>query len=196
MSDADVNTNAVEEQNPRVVEREEVVVVERQPGGRGEWVKFGLLAVVLLATVVIIALLRPYIFNTIIPAVLGEGQPAAPLVTDDAAAETIKPEAEEVEATAVPTESDAAGAEETEEAGETVEEEAPAEATETVTEPENPADFPTAVPSRSHTVQAGENLTTIAQQYGVTVEAIVTANEITDPDRVTVGTTLIIPEGQ
>jgi len=196
MSDVDVNSYEVEEQNPRVIEREEVVVVERQPGGRGEWVKFGLLAVVLLATVVIIALLRPYIFNTIIPAVLGEGQPAAPLVTDDAEAETIKPEAEEVEATAVPTESDAAGAEETEAAGETVEEEAPAEETESVAEPENPADFPTAVPSRSHTVQAGENLTTIAQQYGVTVAAIAAANEITDPDRVTVGTILIIPEGQ
>lgn len=196
MSDADVNTYEVEEQNPRVIEREEVVVVERQPATRGELVKFGLLVLVLLATVVIVALLRPYIFNTIIPAVLGEGQPAAPLVTDDAEAETIKPEAEEGEATAVPIESDAAGAEETEEAGETVEEEAPTEEAESVTEPENPADFPTAVPSRTHTVQAGENLTAIAQQYGVTVQAIVAANEITNPDRVTVGTTLIIPESQ
>lgn len=102
MSDVDVNTYEVEEQNPRVIEREEVVVVERRPAGRGEWLKFGLLALVLLATVLIIALLRPYIFNTIIPAVLGEGQPAAPLVTDEAEAETIKPEIVEEAATAVP----------------------------------------------------------------------------------------------
>ena len=188
MSDADVNTYEVEEQNPRVIEREEVVVVERRPVGRGEWLKFGLLALVLLATVLIIALLRPYIFNTIIPAVLGEGQPAAPLVTDEAEAETIKPETVEEAATAVPTESDAVVEEETEEV--------PAEDAEAVAEPANPADFPTAVPARTHTVQAGENLTTIAQQYGVTVQAIVAANEITNPDRVTVGTTLIIPEGQ
>jgi nucleoid-associated protein YgaU len=186
MSDADVNTYEVEEQNPRVIERQEVVVVERQPGARGELVKFGLLALVLLATVVIIALLRPYIFNTIVPAVLGEGQPAAPLVSHEA--ETVKPEVEEEEATAAPADAATVVDEETEEA--------PIEDEEVGAEPENPADFPTAVPARTHTVQAGENLTAIAQQYGVTVQAIVAANDITNPDRVTVGTTLIIPEGQ
>ncbi|MBK8903814.1 MAG: LysM peptidoglycan-binding domain-containing protein [Anaerolineaceae bacterium] len=195
MSDADMNIYEVEERNPVVHERE-VVVVERRPGTRGELVKFALLVVVLLATVVIIALLRPYIFNTLVPAVLGEGQPAAPLVSDETEAETIKPEVEEDEATAEPAESDAAVEEGTEEAGEAAEEEAPTEDAEVGAEPENPEDFPTAVPSRTHTVQAGENLTAIAQQYGVTVQAIVAANKLTNPDRVTVGTTLIIPESQ
>ncbi|MCB8976938.1 MAG: LysM peptidoglycan-binding domain-containing protein [Ardenticatenaceae bacterium] len=103
---------------------------------------------------------------------------------------------EEVEATAVPaeeTQTDTNTEEATE--AENSPEEA-AESEEVVSEPEQPGDFPTAVPARTHTVQAGETLTAIAQQYGVTVQAIVTANEITNPDRVTVGTTLVIPESQ
>jgi len=42
-------------------------------------------------------------------------------------------------------------------------------------------------------VQAGENLTWIAQRYGVSVTALMRANNITDPDTIYVGQQLIIP---
>lgn len=195
MSDANVDPYEVEERTTHVHEHD--VVVEREPSRRGEVMKFAILAIIMLGTILVVALLRPYIFNTLIPAVMGEGQPAAPLVSDEAEAETIKPENEEMEATAVPTEStetETITEEESNEDSSTEEEAAGSE--DVISEPEQPEDFPTAVPARTHTVQAGETLTSIAQQYGVTVQAIVAANEITNPDRVTVGTTLIIPEGQ
>lgn len=59
-------------------------------------------------------------------------------------------------------------------------------------------DSPTPVPPGAnpvHTVQAGEYLGSIAAQYGVTVEAIVQANNLTNPDSLQVGDQLIIPLG-
>jgi LysM repeat protein len=193
MSEVSAEQYEVEEQSTQV-HTHDVVVVERdlEEDTRGELLKFGILVIVLLFTVLIVALLRPYIFNTIVPAVLGEGQPTAP-VMDDTNAETIKPAAEEAEESEAVEEGES-------EAVDTEEEEAsdtavsPTDSSEAVTEPENPEDFPTAVPAQSHTVQAGENLTAIAQRYGTTVQAIVTANNLTNPDRVAVGTVLIIPE--
>ncbi len=44
-----------------------------------------------------------------------------------------------------------------------------------------------------HVVQWGETLSLIASRYGVTVEAIMAANDLTDPNFVTVGQRLIIP---
>lgn len=44
-----------------------------------------------------------------------------------------------------------------------------------------------------HTVSAGETLSTIAARYGVTVAAIVEANNLTNPDRISLGQQLIIP---
>lgn len=44
-----------------------------------------------------------------------------------------------------------------------------------------------------HTVQPGENLFRIAQQYGVTVQAIAAANNLSDPNNLRVGQVLIIP---
>lgn len=44
----------------------------------------------------------------------------------------------------------------------------------------------------THTVQPGENLTSIAAQYGVTVEQILQANNIANPNRIDRGTTLQI----
>lgn len=44
-----------------------------------------------------------------------------------------------------------------------------------------------------HVVQAGETLSEIAKAYGVTVRAIVEANDIADPDRLQVGQKLFIP---
>ena len=42
-------------------------------------------------------------------------------------------------------------------------------------------------------VQPGETLLAIARQYGVTVEDIMNANGLTDPDRLSVDQELVIP---
>lgn len=44
-----------------------------------------------------------------------------------------------------------------------------------------------------HTVVPGENLTLIAQEYGTTIEAIIKANDIADPNRIRSGWSLVIP---
>jgi LysM repeat protein len=44
-----------------------------------------------------------------------------------------------------------------------------------------------------HIVQSGETLGKIAKQYGVSVEALVAANNIADPSLIRVGQTLVIP---
>jgi LysM repeat protein len=46
---------------------------------------------------------------------------------------------------------------------------------------------------RIHTVQSGETLLAIARQYGVTIEDIVQANNLANPDTLSVGQELIIP---
>ena len=47
-----------------------------------------------------------------------------------------------------------------------------------------------------HTVQAGENLTFIAQTYGVTVEELLTVNGLTEEDILFAGQALFIPGGE
>ena len=66
---------------------------------------------------------------------------------------------------------------------------AEAEAVEPVEEA--PASPPNGIP---YVVQPGEHLAEIAQRYGITWPAIVQANNITDPNRVEAGQTIIIPE--
>jgi LysM repeat protein len=44
-----------------------------------------------------------------------------------------------------------------------------------------------------HTVAAGESLSTIAQQYGVSTAALMAFNDITDPNKILVGQVLLIP---
>jgi LysM repeat protein len=46
---------------------------------------------------------------------------------------------------------------------------------------------------QTYTVQEGDTLSTIAQEHGTTVEAIVAANEIEDPNRIQLGQELVIP---
>ncbi len=59
--------------------------------------------------------------------------------------------------------------------------------------PAPPAEPPAAVATTVHAVQRGENLTTIARHYGVTVGAIVAANGIANPSRIVGGQQLTIP---
>jgi LysM repeat protein len=47
-----------------------------------------------------------------------------------------------------------------------------------------------------HTVASGESLSGIAQQFGVTVEAILAANSLDDPNTIVVGQELLIPPPQ
>jgi len=60
---------------------------------------------------------------------------------------------------------------------------------------ETPTALPTATPGvMVHTVSFGETLFSIAQAYGVTVEAIAAANGLTYPYLIYVGQELVIPE--
>ena len=47
--------------------------------------------------------------------------------------------------------------------------------------------------AQEYTVQDGDTLSGIADQFGVTTDAIIAANEITDPDLIQPGDTLTIP---
>jgi LysM repeat protein len=55
--------------------------------------------------------------------------------------------------------------------------------------------IPSTATSRIHIVKRGETLFSIASRYGTTVESIVNANRLTNPNRITVGQRLIIPKG-
>ncbi|MBC8076080.1 MAG: protein kinase [Chloroflexales bacterium] len=53
---------------------------------------------------------------------------------------------------------------------------------------------PTALPSGgSYVVQPGDTLSAIAERFGTTVEALLAANGLSDPNRIEVGQTLIVP---
>ncbi len=59
-----------------------------------------------------------------------------------------------------------------------------------------PLPTPTSTPTPTtlrYVVQSGDNLNTIAASFGVTVEVIIVANDITDPALIRVGAELIIP---
>ena len=52
-----------------------------------------------------------------------------------------------------------------------------------------------ATPGFDYEIQRGDTLSTIAQNFGTTVEAIQTANNISDPNRIVAGRHLLIPKG-
>jgi nucleoid-associated protein YgaU len=68
-----------------------------------------------------------------------------------------------------------------------------AEATPSPEPTEEPAEDTPRPTDRVHVVQKGENLTKIAEQYGVTVKQIVEANDLDDPSQISVGQELKIP---
>jgi len=45
----------------------------------------------------------------------------------------------------------------------------------------------------AYTIKANDTLYALALQYGLTVEAIMTANATTDPPRLQIGQTLVLP---
>lgn len=66
---------------------------------------------------------------------------------------------------------------------------------------ETPPPTPTPIPEGDsdiplvHIVQSGETLTTIAEQYGTTVEVLQQLNNISDPELLFAGQELIVPGG-
>ncbi|MCU0500083.1 MAG: LysM peptidoglycan-binding domain-containing protein [Anaerolineae bacterium] len=56
-----------------------------------------------------------------------------------------------------------------------------------------PTPTPDADRGTVHIVRSGETLSTIAERYGVTMAAILRANNLTNPDRLSIGQELIIP---
>ena len=58
--------------------------------------------------------------------------------------------------------------------------------------PATPTPGPTGT-GRTHAIQAGENLSWIAYEYDVSIEDLMRANDITDPDTIYIGQVLIIP---
>ncbi len=149
-------------------------------------VKFGVLLLIMAGVILVVSLTRPLIFGRIVPAVLGSGQTTAPL-PDAGEGDTLTiPPAEELpgypapDSANVPDESccDAAAYPAPD---------ASATTTDTVTPAVEATNFIT------HTLQPGENLTKLAQQYGITLEEILKANTILNPDEVQAGTTLRIP---
>jgi LysM repeat protein len=65
--------------------------------------------------------------------------------------------------------------------------------TEEPSEPDTPAPTTPLEPGGTYTVQPGDTLFAIAQRYGVTVEALAQANNITNVHRLEVGQVLTIP---
>jgi LysM repeat protein len=59
--------------------------------------------------------------------------------------------------------------------------------------PSEPSNMTAPSGGQVYTVQRGDTLTTIAQHFGVTVRAIQDANNISDPNRLSVGQQLVIP---
>lgn len=55
---------------------------------------------------------------------------------------------------------------------------------------------PVAPEATYHTVQAGDTAWGIAEQYGVTLDALIAANELSDPNRLQPGDRLVIPDGE
>jgi LysM repeat protein len=47
-----------------------------------------------------------------------------------------------------------------------------------------------------HVVQSGESLSMIAAEYGVSIESIMAANSLDDPNTIVVGQELLIPPAQ
>lgn len=162
---------------------------EHRPSG--EMVKFILLVLVSLGVVLVMRVSRPYVFEKLVPSILGldQQQTALPQSVDEPAI----PPAEEAhdgeteDAYPYPAEADSP----------------PGTADESVNLPlieggdgegEQAGDAPEAAESeRTHIVQPGESLINIAQRYGVTAEQLAAANNILNPNQITIGQTLQIP---
>jgi len=168
-----------------------VKVNENQSNAKSysDLVKFGVFLLILAGVILVVSLLRPLIFGRIVPAIIGDGMPTAPLNDDKGELPVPTPELDAPlgypapgdEPVVVPVETgDGAAAYPGPDSSTTM--------TDTVLPPVAFTDYIT------HTLQPGENLTRIADQYGITIAEIIQANpEIANPDNIQAGTPLRIP---
>jgi LysM repeat protein len=70
----------------------------------------------------------------------------------------------------------------------------PPSATATITLTPPPSYTPTQEWPKDYTVELGDSLWSIAEEFGVTIDLIIAYNQIEDPNNVPIGTTLTIPE--
>jgi LysM repeat protein len=167
-----------------------------------ETTRFGILIVVMIGIVLVVAISRPLIFEHIIPVILGEGVDSTirqaelePPVRPPQEGEAVDSVQEDMEADRL----EAAGEEEGSQAVEPAAPETEATEEETTnlegvtTDAEGGAEADTAEPI-THVVRTGETLTSIADQYGVTVSALIEANNLASPNRIRIGDLLTIPE--
>ncbi|MEM7334267.1 MAG: LysM domain-containing protein [Chloroflexota bacterium] len=168
---------------------------------RGEWRKFSILVIILVGVIIVVALLRPFIFNRVVPAILGENLPPATVEPVDAVDESI--EAGEATNENTTEEGSEEMSSETEEdssteassSNEGSSEEAAGDAsTEQAVEAESEeGEAASESEQQTHIVQSGENLLQIARQYGVSADDIIQANNISNPNVVRIGDELVIP---
>ena len=152
---------------------------------RGEFVKFGALVVVFLITFAVIALVAPVV-GQVVPAVLGLNGATA-VIPDQA----IPVEVDQND-TPRPTDEDETEPEDLNGAETNGDETNGGDGANGQNGGEGNEE--TAAPTpRLHIVQQGQNLTMIALQYGVTVEAITQANNISNPNRIEAGMVFVIP---
>jgi len=166
--------------------------------GDRQWLKFGILAGILLIVVLVIALLRPIIFGRIVPAVMGgDGEKTAvdeTIIVDDAIIEEAPTETN----TDAPVDESTAtdSTEETETSVEdttTVEEAAPVDDT-GESDVDGADEEETAVNTITYTVKAGDSIYSIARAYNLNPETIVILNNIPNPNNILIGTELLIPQ--
>jgi LysM repeat protein len=69
----------------------------------------------------------------------------------------------------------------------------PPTATATITLTPTPSDTPTPEWPKTHIVELGDTLSSIQDEFGVSIELIIAYNEIPDPNNVPIGTELTIP---
>jgi len=169
---------------------------ENNNAGDHQWLKFGILAGILLIVVLVIALLRPVIFGRIVPAVMGDD--GTTTVEETVVEETVVDETTAEEAPAE-TNTDAP-VDETDTTDSTVETEAPVNEEETTTETpdeesgESVDNEETAVSTITYTVKPGDTIYSIAREHSVNPAAIVATNNIADPNNILIGTELQIPQ--
>lgn len=163
--------------------------------GRGELIKFGLLILVFAVIIGGVALSRSFIFEQLLPGIM-RSEPTPAEQTMPVEADVVPPDTPAAEdAPAVPADSEEEDTifipaltdsrDESEESSAVEEVEAAAEGEE--------GGEPAAKEPLTHVVQPGDTMTRIAQQYNVSVEALMAANNLSNANYIQVGQTLVIP---
>ena len=189
-----IRSNIMEQNNPTQTN-------ENQPNqGRYEWLKtvifFG---AVLLITILAIRVITPFIFTEYVPDIVGLEE----TVSDAPSAEEVVPaeqsehesdgeemsEGEAEQETGEPVDQ---GEEAAEDTNETVEPVPTEEATSNKND--NPEEGASEATYSIYVVQPGETLTSIAKAHNLTVEELIAANELINPNLLNAGQEIRIPE--